>query len=223
MALPYLPSSLLPLPALCFPRDSQLLPCLPQGATKPGKLDSTARNPLRSAAGLARRARATAHVRNAGSRVSRYTSFRPPSTARLRHNTGRGKFPKPRENALPYPPPGGWACALKLAERGPDRCSSRAPPGARARARKAGSDWPVRRGGERVAGSGGRRPPWHTHARAGEASCRPPEPGTFLKCDRRGAPRLRELTDSPVSALSHASESPSLASTSLALHQVWIP
>lgn len=162
-------------------------------------------------------------MRNAGSRVSRYTSFRPPSTARLRHNTGRGKFPKPRENALSYPPAGGWACALNLAERGPDRCSSRAAPGARARARKAGSGWPARRGGGRVAGSGRRRPSWHTHARAREASCRPPEPGTFLKCDRRGAPRLRELTDSPVSALSHTSESPSLASTSLALQQVWIP
>lgn len=41
----------------------------------------------------------TAHVPNAGSPVSRYTSFPPPSTTQLRHNTGRGKFPKPRENA----------------------------------------------------------------------------------------------------------------------------
>lgn len=51
--LPPLPN---PLPALPFPRDSQLLGCLPQGATKPGQLDSAARNPLRGAAGLARRA-----------------------------------------------------------------------------------------------------------------------------------------------------------------------
>lgn len=43
---------------------------------KPGKPDSAARNPLRGAAGLARRARATAHARSAGRRrVSRYTSF----------------------------------------------------------------------------------------------------------------------------------------------------
>lgn len=70
--------------------------------------------------------------------------------------------------------------------------------GARARAwKEAGSGWPARRGGGRVAGAGGRRPPWHAHARAGEASCRPPEPGTFLRCARRSAPRLRELTDSP--------------------------
>jgi hypothetical protein len=53
-----------------FQEISQLLHCLPPAGShkKPGELDQPARDPLRSAAGLARRARATAHVRNAGSR-----------------------------------------------------------------------------------------------------------------------------------------------------------
>lgn len=145
--LRYLPPSPLPLPALSFPRDSQLLRCLPQGATKPGQPDSAAPDPLPGAAGLARRrARATAHVRNAGSRVSRYTSLRPPSTARLRHNTGRGKFPKPRENALPPQHPRAAGRAPQISLSGARQvfvsCGSRrACPGAESRvgpAREAG-------------------------------------------------------------------------------------
>lgn len=73
---------------------------------------------------------------NAGSLVSRYTSFPPPSTTRLRHNTGRGKFRKPRENA----PTVAYAFAPNLAEPRRDRCLSSAAPGAvrAARARAAG-------------------------------------------------------------------------------------
>lgn len=73
---------------------------------------------------------------NAGSRVSRYTSFPPPSTTRFRHNTGRGKFPKPRENA----PTVVYAFAPNLAGPRRDRClSSTAPSAVRAaRARAAG-------------------------------------------------------------------------------------
>lgn len=71
---------------------------------------------------------------NAGGPVSRYPSFPPPSTTRLRHNTGRGKFPKPRENA----PTVAYAVAPSLAESKQDRCLSSAARGAVRAARARG-------------------------------------------------------------------------------------
>lgn len=45
--------------ALSIPRDSQIQHCLPQGAPKPGELESAARNLREGAAGSARHARAS--------------------------------------------------------------------------------------------------------------------------------------------------------------------
>lgn len=170
-ALPTSSTPFYPLPilALSIPRDSQSQHGLPQGAPKPGELESAARNLLNAPQDWrGTRERHTAHVPNAGSLVSRYTSFPPPSTTQLRHNTGLGKFRKPRESA----PTVAYAFAPNLAEPRRDRCLCSAAPGAvraaRARAagggRRARAGWAgkgaARRGGGaggRVAGSGRRR------------------------------------------------------------------
>lgn len=192
--LPYLRSSLLPAPpiprALCFPRDSQLLHGLPQGATKTRKtgLGCPKPAPRRRGVGAARsRHRACAQC---GPPPSLTLHLLPA----LGSDTTRavGNFLSLARTRSPptYPPPGGWACALNLAERGPDRCRSRAAPGARARARKARSDWLARRGEAGVAGGAWRAEAALAHSRTRPGGfLSPSEPGTFLKCDSRGAPR----------------------------------
>lgn len=104
---PCSPPPPLPGPLLSKRFPSSCIACLPQGATKnpenwisPPETRSGAPQDWRGALAPLR----MCAMRAAG--VSRYTSSRAPSTARLRHNTGRGKFPKPRENALSYPPRG---------------------------------------------------------------------------------------------------------------------
>lgn len=180
-----------PIPrAFCFPRDSQLLHGLPQGATKTRKtgLGCPKPAPRRRGVGAARsRHRACAQCGP------------PPSlTLHLLPALGSdttlavGNFLSLARTRSPptYPPPGGWACALNLAERGPDRCRSRAAPGARARARKARSDWLARRGEAGVAGGAWRAEAALAHSRTRPGGfLSPSEPGTFLKCDSRGAPR----------------------------------
>lgn len=93
----------------------------------------------------------------------------PPSSARLRHNTGRGKFPKPRENALPthLPTPGRLGVRPKSRRAGPRQvsvpCGSRrACPGAEGKVRLAREAGRGGGGGGRVAGGG--RPGTLTHA-----------------------------------------------------------
>lgn len=128
------PRSLPPPTALPFPRDSQLQGCLPQGAAKPGQLDSAARNPLRGAAGLARRAPEPLRMCAMRAAESHAT---PPSDRlpALGSDTtlAVGNFPNLARTGSPphtHPSPssGGSGCALNLAELGPDRCPSRAAP-----------------------------------------------------------------------------------------------
>lgn len=85
-----------PFPFLEIPRSCMVSRREPQNPENWNRPPETCWTRCRTGAA---RARGIAHVPNAGSSVSRYTSSPPPSTTPLRHNTSRGKFPKPRENA----------------------------------------------------------------------------------------------------------------------------
>lgn len=113
---------------------------------------------------------------NAGSPVSRYTSFPPPSTTRFRHNTGRGKFLINLARTLPLLPM--LSLQISRSPGGTGVCLQQLPalfvprvPGRRARAGWEGSGswrrrgvglegcawpgWRGARGWERGAGGGG--------------------------------------------------------------------
>lgn len=157
-----------PVPALCFPRDFPA-PALPASRREPRKTRRTGPTRPETRSGAPQDWRgALAPLRMCALRaagVSRYTSLRAPSTQLgLRHNTGRGKFPKPRENAPAYPPRG--RLGVRPTSRGAGAPTGVRPVRLSGRGRL-GRTGPARRGGAVGAWrgvAGGGRPGTLTHA-----------------------------------------------------------